>query len=445
MLRLSVNGNQASGTYSDPRAWQGDATLTGTVNGRALEGQWFNPLLRGNTRNRGPVRFDLSPDGRSFTGYWREADGTGGGQWIGNCVGQAATAACGEPLSCTQCLGGGIRQKWLALGGERGRIGCPTTPELAAAPSPQGTTGRFAQFGGGDGAYIVWHSTGPKTGQAFVVEGCLFKSYHASGGTTSAIGFPVSDAYSVSGGVRQDFEGGYMAWNASTGQCWAHPAGSGGAQPSCSGGFAGTWDGGGGLVLQLSVTGDQATGTYTDPRGWQGNAMLSGTVRGRVLEGQWFNPILRGNSRNRGPVRFELAPDGRSFSGYWREEDGTGGANWTGSCTAGAARQPEAQANFGGVWACGGTLSVRMTQNGSQAQGTYQDTAAWQGSATVSGTVRGNVLEGRWFNQAYRGATRNTGPVRFEMSPNGNAWTGYWREADGSGGGGWNCSRVAGP
>jgi hypothetical protein len=352
--------------------------------------------------------------------------------------------ACPEPLSCGQCLGGGIRQKWLALGAERSPVGCPVTPELAAAPSRQGTTGRYAQFGGGDGAYIIWHSTGPKAGQAHVIDGCLFKSYHASGGTTSVLGFPLGDAYPVQDGIRQDFEGGYMQWNSSTRQCWARPGSAGPPAPSCSGGFAGVWDGGGGLMLRLAVNGNQASGTYTDLRAWQGDAFITGTVRGNVFDGQWHNPVLRGNTRSRGPVHFELAPDGRSFQGYWREEDGQGGGGWTGSCVSDATRQGDSLASYEGAWACGGTLSAQISQRGAQLQGTYQDTSAWSGSATITGTVLGRVLEGQWYNPAYRGNTRNTGPVHFEMAPDGRSWTGYWREADGSGGGAWNCVRAAG-
>ena len=99
----------------------------------------------------------------------------------------------------------------------------------------------------------------------------------------------------------------------------------------CRGGFTGTWDGGGGLVLMLTVEGNQAKGTYRDPRVWQGDAFLSGTVTGRVLEGEWYNPIYRGATRNRGPVRFELAADGRTFRGFWREVDGSPGGEWNGT------------------------------------------------------------------------------------------------------------------
>jgi hypothetical protein len=100
-------------------------------------------------------------------------------------------------------------------------LGCAASDEAEAGASPQGTTGRFAFFGAGDGGLIAWHASGPRAGSAFEVHGCIFKLYQSLGGTASWLGFPVSDEYDVPGGRRSDFENGYIVWNAQTYVCHA--------------------------------------------------------------------------------------------------------------------------------------------------------------------------------------------------------------------------------
>jgi hypothetical protein len=133
--------------------------------------------------------------------------------------------SCDQPLSCGFCLGSGIRSKWLSLGGEGGILGCPTMDEADAIRSPQGTTGRYAEFRGGDGGYIFWHGAGGKRGLAFEVDGCFFKLYKGSGNAGSWLGFPTSDGYQVQGGARQDFEGGFLTWDARSRECQSHRGG----------------------------------------------------------------------------------------------------------------------------------------------------------------------------------------------------------------------------
>jgi hypothetical protein len=132
---------------------------------------------------------------------------------------------CDQPLSCGFCLGSGIRGKWLAMGGESGILGCPVMNEADAARSPQGTTGRYAEFRGGDGGYIFWHGPGAKHYSCFAVRGCFFKLYKNEGGSYSWLGFPMGDEYNIQGGARQEFEGGYLTWDAQTSQCQSHRGG----------------------------------------------------------------------------------------------------------------------------------------------------------------------------------------------------------------------------
>ena len=133
--------------------------------------------------------------------------------------------------ACGFSLGSGTYNKWMQLGGERGFLGCPIMHEAEAGRSPQGTTGRWVEFRGGDGGYIIWHGSGRFAGRAFEVHGCIFKLYKSLVGTLSWLGFPISDEYAAPGGSRSDFEGGYVYWEANTRRCRAfryNSSGSGG-------------------------------------------------------------------------------------------------------------------------------------------------------------------------------------------------------------------------
>ena len=124
--------------------------------------------------------------------------------------------ACGYSLSAV------LYDKWKQMGGESGRLGCPTMDETEAESSPQGTTGRMTQFSKGDGGYIIRHNSGSFSGTAFEVSGCMFKLYANIGGAGSWLGFPVKDGSNTSTGARQDFEGGYILWDAQTYECQAY-------------------------------------------------------------------------------------------------------------------------------------------------------------------------------------------------------------------------------
>lgn len=125
--------------------------------------------------------------------------------------------------ACGFTLGSGIFNKWQSLGGERGFLRCPTMSEAEAGKSPRGTTGRYAKFlAPPDGGVIHWIRNGANAGQSFETHGCIYKLFSSLGGSVSWLGFPVSDEFSVQGGRRSNFEGGYIFWNASTAQCQAY-------------------------------------------------------------------------------------------------------------------------------------------------------------------------------------------------------------------------------
>jgi len=124
--------------------------------------------------------------------------------------------------ACSRTLSTPIYDKWIEMGGENGRLKCPVENETEAPASPRGTTGRWVRFRAGDGGYLIWHESGAYAGKAFEVSGCMYKLYASQGGTSSWLGFPVSDGGEISTGVRQDFEAGYVLWDKKTYACQAH-------------------------------------------------------------------------------------------------------------------------------------------------------------------------------------------------------------------------------
>lgn len=122
---------------------------------------------------------------------------------------------------CEHSLGSAIKAKWIQAGGGQGVLGCPDMDETAATQSPQGTSGRYVDFKGGKGydpGTIHLSTSGRYRSTAFITRGAIFALYKSLGGSSSWLGFPISDEHDSPGGRRSDFEGGYIYWNAQTGQ-----------------------------------------------------------------------------------------------------------------------------------------------------------------------------------------------------------------------------------
>jgi hypothetical protein len=102
---------------------------------------------------------------------------------------------------------GTIRQKWSALGWERGPLGYPTTNETS---TPDGV-GRYNHF---DKAGSVYWT--PGTG-AQEVYGAIRQRWSALGWERSYLGYPTSGEFDVPGGRRNNFQRGYIQWTRSSG------------------------------------------------------------------------------------------------------------------------------------------------------------------------------------------------------------------------------------
>ncbi|WP_448617629.1 N-acetylmuramoyl-L-alanine amidase [Geodermatophilus sp. URMC 65] len=111
-----------------------------------------------------------------------------------------------SPTTSTRIVRGDILAAYHAAGGPTGYLGFPLSSDARTADG----RGYVVRFRGGD----IWWS--PSTG-AQVVSGAMAKTYWEQGGSSSALGFPTRSSYAVSGGMRTDFQGGSMTWNATSG------------------------------------------------------------------------------------------------------------------------------------------------------------------------------------------------------------------------------------
>jgi hypothetical protein len=125
---------------------------------------------------------------------------------------------------CASALSPPMREKWMALGGAQGRLGCPTGAERATVASSQGSTGDEVILGGANPGALLRHRSGPQAGQVFVVEDCFWRLYFQFGGSSGWLGFPTSDAENTPDGKRQAFEGGEIVYQRAPDTCLAHRA-----------------------------------------------------------------------------------------------------------------------------------------------------------------------------------------------------------------------------
>ncbi|WP_020658999.1 nucleoside hydrolase [Amycolatopsis benzoatilytica] len=113
------------------------------------------------------------------------------------------------PNTGAQAIYGAIRAKWASMGWERSVLGYPTTDETG---TPDGV-GRYNHFTGTGGASIYWT---PDTG-AQAIYGAIRAKWASMGWERSFLGYPTSSEYGIPGGRRNDFQHGWISWNASDG------------------------------------------------------------------------------------------------------------------------------------------------------------------------------------------------------------------------------------
>jgi uncharacterized protein with LGFP repeats len=132
-------------------------------------------------------------------------------------VGRAQAFARGAIISWHPAVGafsvwGGIGQKWQSL--DREQYGYPITDE-SACPDGIGrfNTFRSMQVPGGPLASIYWT---PRTG-AHEIHGGIRARWASIGFERSALGYPTSDEHGNAARRRNDFEHGFIDWDATNG------------------------------------------------------------------------------------------------------------------------------------------------------------------------------------------------------------------------------------
>jgi hypothetical protein len=188
---------------------------------------------------------------------------------------------------------------------------------------------------------------------------------------------------------------------------------------ACAGdGFAGTWETSFG-PMTLKVDGDVVHGTYElDGQ----SCRLEGKLDKKRLNFRYQEPNARGEGW------FELADDGQSFAGRWREEGKKAYAVWTGKRVGAAAAKAT---GFGGLWQT--TFGrLRLTQDGDRVAGVY----TYAGGSTIEGKVEGNKLAFRYKEP------EAAGEGVFELAADGKSFVGTWKAQGASRPQSWTGERV---
>lgn len=120
-----------------------------------------------------------------------------------------------HPTTGAHEIHGLIRDRWAAMGWERGFLGYPTTDETVGT-DPQ-SNGRFNHFQGGS---LYWH---PSTGTCLVY-GVIREKYLKLGGEGSFLGYPTTDELGTPDGRGRfnHFQAGSIYWTPETGAQEVH-------------------------------------------------------------------------------------------------------------------------------------------------------------------------------------------------------------------------------
>lgn len=109
-----------------------------------------------------------------------------------------------SPASGAHPTTGAIRAKWVAAGSEKGRLGYPTSSQIALTKG-----GVYQKFQGGA---IYWTAA---TG-AHISVGGIRSAWSLQGYEKGPLGYPTTDEVKVASGYMQGFQGGSIHWSSAT-------------------------------------------------------------------------------------------------------------------------------------------------------------------------------------------------------------------------------------
>ncbi len=198
----SENGGLGYPTTGDARTGDGVGWYNhfqgGTVIYSAATGA---QNVRGAIRNHwASLGSERGPLGYPATSEARTGDGVG---WYNHFQGGTVIYSA---ASGAQNVRGSIRNRWAALGSERGPLGYPVTSDARTGDG----VGWYNHFQGGTIIYSAASGTHD-------VRGAIRNRWGSLGSERGALGYPISDEYDVSGGKRSDFQRGSIVWDARTG------------------------------------------------------------------------------------------------------------------------------------------------------------------------------------------------------------------------------------
>lgn len=185
------------------------------------------------------------------------------------------------------------------------------------------------------------------------------------------------------------------------------------AEPS----FAGTWDTTFGR-MHLHQEKAAVAGFY----------VVSGqiaTMEGTLEQSRWTFHYREPHAEGEG--HFDLAADGREFSGRWRPKANQAWQSWSGRRVA----PPERIGTFAGVWSTS-FGKMRLTTSGDAARGCY----AFPAGSTLEGSLAGDTLAFEYREPEARGEGW------FQLAADGRSFHGQWRTEGGAHWHDWYGQRV---
>jgi len=122
------------------------------------------------------------------------------------------------PVACGFRMGIMAFREWTLLGGQDGRLGCPTADETNIPASSKGTLSREIVFG--DKGAIFTVLLGPGLDHAVAISDC-YRLFYQYGGASGWLGLPLGDAVNTPDGQKQAYEGGEMRFGRALESCEA--------------------------------------------------------------------------------------------------------------------------------------------------------------------------------------------------------------------------------